>query len=89
MGLILLFIISSTHLQTSFNRVSFEKLYRVSQTDLAVKHLNDNLWFGYGLGVYDGNIEGSKRLEEYAEWHMASHNGYLAILLQYLSLIHI
>ena len=83
MGLILLFIISSTNLQTSFNRVSFEKLYRVKQTNLAIEHLNDKPWLGYGIGVYDGNIEGSKRLEEYAEWHMASHNGYLAILLQY------
>ena len=83
MGLSLLFVVSNADLKTSFNRVSFDKIYRTSQISLAIENLNEKLWFGYGLSVYDGNIVESKIREKYEEWHMASHNGYLSLLLQY------
>ena len=85
MGVILLFIISSTNLQTSFNRFSSQDILndRTDQFNFAVNNLEKEFWFGYGLSEYSGLPSNVDVPEEYQGLLIASHNGYLSIFLQY------
>jgi O-antigen ligase len=85
MGLSLLIILSTTNLDTSFNRVSSQSFFndRTEQFNFAIENLNKKLWFGYGLSEYSGFPEEIEIPEEYEGRLMASHNGYLSIFLQY------
>ncbi len=85
MGLILLFIISGTNLQTSFNRFSSQDILndRTDQFNFAVNNLEKELWFGYGLSEYSGLPSVIDIPEKYQGLLIASHNGYLSIFLQY------
>jgi O-antigen ligase len=85
MGLILLIILSTTDLDTSFNRFYSQDILndRTEQFNFAIENINKKLWFGYGLSEYSGNPEEIEIPEEYQGFFMASHNGYLSLFLQY------
>ena len=85
MGLSLLIILSTTDLDTSFNRVTSQSFFndRTEQFNFAIENLNKKLWFGYGLNEYSGLPEKIETPEEYQGFFMASHNGYLSLFLQY------
>ena len=84
-GFILLFLISSIDLNTSFNRFSSQDILndRTDQFNFAVNNLEKELWFGYGLSEYSGLPSNIDVPEEYQGLLIASHNGYLSIFLQY------
>ena len=84
-GFILLFLISSIDLNTSFNRFSSQDILndRTDQFNFAVNNLEKELWFGYGLSEYSGLPSNVDVPEEYQGLLIASHNGYLSIFLQY------
>ena len=84
-GFSLLVFISTTNLQTSFNRFSSQDVFndRTEQFTFALENLKEELWFGYGLSEYSGSPEDIEIPDEYQGLLMASHNGYLSIYLQY------
>ena len=84
-GFILLFLISSIDLNTSFNRFSSQDILndRTDQFNFAVNNLEKEFWFGYGLSEYSGLPSNVDVPEEYQGLLIASHNGYLSIFLQY------
>ena len=84
-GFILLFLISSIDLNTSFNRFSSQDVLndRSDQFNFAVNNLEKKFWFGYGLSEYSGLPSNIDVPEEYQGLLIASHNGYLSIFLQY------
>ena len=84
-GFILLFLISSIDLNTSFNRFSSQDILndRTDQFNFAVNNLEKEFWFGYGLSEYSGLPSNIDVPEEYQGLLIASHNGYLSIFLQY------
>lgn len=84
-GFSLLFFISTTDLETSFNRFSSQDIFndRTEQFTFALESLKQELWFGYGLSEYSGSPKGVKSPDKYEGLIMSSHNGYLSIYLQY------
>ena len=84
-GFVLLFLISSIDLNTSFNRFSSQDILndRTDQFNFAVNNLEKEFWFGYGLSEYSGLPSNVDIPEEYQGLLIASHNGYLSIFLQY------
>ena len=84
-GFILLFLISSIDLNTSFNRFSSQDILndRTDQFNFAINNLEKEFWFGYGLSEYSGLPSNVDVPEEYQGLLIASHNGYLSIFLQY------
>jgi hypothetical protein len=84
-GFVLLFLISSIDLNTSFNRFSSQDILndRTDQFNFAVNNLEKEFWFGYGLSEYSGLPSNVDVPEEYQGLLIASHNGYLSIFLQY------
>ena len=84
-GFSFLFFVSTTNLDTSFNRFSSQDVFndRTEQFNFALENLNNEFWFGYGLSEYSGLPEDIDVPEEYKGLLMASHNGYLSIFLQY------
>ena len=84
-GFSLLFFVSTTNLDTSFNRFSYQDVFndRTEQFNFALENLNKEFWFGYGLSEYSGLPEDIDVPEEYQGLLIASHNGYLSIFLQY------
>ena len=85
MGFLLMIGLSFTQLNTSMNRISSQSIFsdRAIQFDFAIDNLNNKLFSGNGLSEYSGFPESIIINEEYEGLFMASHNGYLAILIQY------
>ena len=84
-GFVVLILISTTNLDTSLNRMISQNLLndRIEQFSFALDNIQNELFFGYGLDQYSGLPDDIDIPKEYKGNLMGSHNGYLAILLQY------
>ena len=84
-GVMLIFMISNTNLETSLNRITSQGIMkgRVEQFNFAIYNIKEKIFTGHGLSEYSGlpsDIDIPKRLEGI---FIAAHNGYLSILIQY------
>jgi len=79
------FIVSSFNLETSLNRFAEQSLFndRIEQALFAIENINNSLFSGYGLNEYSGLPKDIILPKRFKGQIMASHNGYLSILLQY------
>ena len=79
------FIVSSFNLETSLNRFAEQSLFndRIEQALFAIENINNSLFSGYGLNEYSGLPKDIILPKIFKGQIMASHNGYLSILLQY------
>jgi len=79
------FIVSNLNLDTSFNRFAEQSMFndRVGQALFAIENINNSLLEGYGLNEYSGLPKDIILPNRFKGTIMASHNGYLAIFLQY------
>ena len=85
MGVITIFLLSNTNLDTSLNRITSQGVLkgRVEQFNFAIYNINEKILTGHGLSEYSGlpsDVEIPQRLEGI---FIAAHNGYLSILIQY------
>ncbi len=85
MGVITIFLLSNTNLDTSLNRISSQGVLkgRVEQFNFAIYNIKEKILTGHGLSEYSGlpsDVEIPQRLEGI---FIAAHNGYLSILIQY------
>ena len=85
MSIFLYFLISSTNLNTSINRVTNQGYFndRAEQWEFALYNLQEKLLTGYGLSQYSGLPESSLISESQEGKIMSAHNGYLSVFLQY------
>ncbi len=79
------FIVSRLNLDTSLNRFAEQSMFndRIGQALFAIKNINNSLFSGYGLNEYSGLPKDIILPNRFKGQIMASHNGYLAIFLQY------
>ena len=79
------FLVSNLNLDTSLNRFSEQSLFndRVEQALFAIENINNSIFSGYGLNEYSGLPKDIILPNRFKGQIMASHNGYLAIFLQY------
>jgi len=85
MSIFLYFLVSSTNLNTSINRVTNQGYFndRAEQWEFALYNLQEKLLTGYGLSQYSGLPESSLISESQEGKIMSAHNGYLSVFLQY------
>lgn len=84
-GLISIFLISNTNLDTSLNRITSQGVLkgRIEQFNFAIYNIKEKIFTGHGLSEYSGlpsDVDIPQRLEGI---FIAAHNGYLSILIQY------
>ena len=79
------FLVSNLNLDTSLNRFAEQSLFndRVEQALFAIENINNSIFSGYGLNEYSGLPKDIILPNRFKGQIMASHNGYLAIFLQY------
>ena len=79
------FIVSRLNLDTSLNRFAEQSMFndRIGQAWFAIENINNSLFSGYGLNEYSGLPKDIILPNRFKGQIMASHNGYLAIFLQY------
>ena len=79
------FIVSNLNLDTSLNRFAEQSMFndRVGQALFAIENINNSIFSGYGLNEYSGLPKDIILPNRFKGQIMASHNGYLAIFLQY------
>ena len=85
MSIFLYFLVSSTNLNTSINRVTNQGTFedRAEQWEFALYNLQEKPFTGYGLSQYSG-LPASSLISDHQKGKiMSAHNGYLSILLQY------
>ena len=78
-------MISNTNLDTSLNRISSQGILkgRIEQFNFMIYNIKEKIFTGHGLSEYSGlpsDVDIPQRLEGI---FIASHNGYLSILIQY------
>ena len=83
-ALLMLLVVSSTNLNTSFNRIASQSIFndRTLQFELALEGINDKLIKGHGLSNYSGISEIALG-EDYDGLIVSAHNGYLSLFIQY------
>ena len=84
-GVISIFMISNTNLDTSLNRITSQGILkgRIEQFNFAIYNIKEKIFTGHGLNEYSGlpsDIDIPQSLEGI---FIAAHNGYLSILIQY------
>ena len=79
------FIVSNLNLDTSLNRFAEQSMFndRIEQALFAIENINNSIFSGYGLNEYSGLPKDIILPNRFKGQIMASHNGYLAIFLQY------
>jgi len=79
------FLVANLNLDTSLNRFAEQSMFndRIGQALFAIENINNSLFSGYGLNEYSGLPKDIILPNRFKGQIMASHNGYLAIFLQY------
>ena len=79
------FLVSNLNLDTSLNRFAEQSMFndRIEQALFAIENINNSIFSGYGLNEYSGLPKDIILPNRFKGQIMASHNGYLAIFLQY------